>query len=137
MQKRKENHVPNAGKQMQELEDKIKKELEKSGAIEISFEYGKFNEREPPRFSYRLRKGYKNPLTCPLATKIRNRLCRNFSSNVYDISPGEDIRTIDGNMVVVYTETLLMTPEKVRETYQFKKKILSSFLNELINYNRT
>lgn len=136
MQKRKEDHISNEGEQMQELENKIRRELERLDIIEVSFEYGKLNDKIPPRFSYRLREGYKNPRTCPLANRIRNIICRNFSANIYCIDPGEDVKTIDGNMVVVYTEILSMTPDKVRDTYQFKKSLLTTFLNEMIKYNR-
>lgn len=135
MKKRKQDHVSNQGEQIQELEDRIRKELEKLGLIEVSFDYGEFNQSYPPRFSYRLKKGHKNTKTCPLALRLRNRICKNFSSNVYDIVPLEDIKTIDGRMIVFYTETLLMTPERIRDNYQFRKRLLGFFLNELKNYN--
>lgn len=136
MKKRKEDHVLNEGEQVQELEDRIRTELRKLNIVEVSFDYGRFNDKDPPRFFYRLKDGFKNPKTCPLAVRLRTRICRNFSNIFYDIASGEDIKTIDRNMVVVYTETLLMTPERVRETYQFKKTLLTFFLNELINYSR-
>ena len=134
MKKRQEDHVLNEGEQIQELENKIREELEKLGLIEVSFDYRRFSQDLPPRFLYRLKEGYKNPKTCALATRLRTRFLRNFSNNVYDIVYGEDIRTIDGKMVVVYTETFQMTPEKIKETYPFKKRLLNFFLHELENY---
>lgn len=134
MKKRTEDHISNEGEQIQELEDKIRKELERLNIIEVSFDYEEFNPKNYPRFSYRLKKGFKNPKKCALAERLRTRILRNFSSYIFNIISGEDVKTINGRMSVVYTETFMMTPEKIREPYKFKKSLLNYFFNELISY---
>ena len=134
MKKRQEDHISNEGEQIQELEDKIRKELERLGMIEVSFNYEEFNDKNYPRFSYRLKKGFKNPKKCPLAERLKTRILRNFSNYIFDIISGEDIKTINERMIVFYTETLMMTPEKIREAYKFKKSLLTYFFSELMNY---
>ena len=134
MKKRQQEHVSNEGEQIQELEDKIRKELERLNIIEVSFDYEEFNYKNYPRFSYRLKKGFKNPKNCPLANRLKTRILRNFSSYIFDIISGEDVKTINERMIVFYTETLMMTPEKIREIYKFKKSLLTYFFSELISY---